>query len=76
MNLLSRFINFDIQGVAVEKVDKFHHYWQMYLLNLTISPYVYVYVYEIHFLIASDNFILTRAKKHTTKGHFYGRVAY
>ena len=52
-----------IQGAVVEKFDKFHHHWQMYLLNFTVSPYFCVYVHEIHFLIASDDFILTRAKK-------------
>ena len=34
----------------VEKFDKFHHHWQMYLLNFTVSPYFCVYVHEIHFL--------------------------
>ena len=61
VNLLSRIFHFHIQGMVVGKVDKFCHLWPMYLLNSTISPYFCIYMYEMHFLIALDNFILTRA---------------
>ena len=61
VNLLSRIIHFDIQGVVVGKVDKFHHHWPMYLLNFTTTPQFSVYFYEMHFALALDNFILTKA---------------
>ena len=60
-NLLLRIIHFDIYGVVVGKVDKFHYHWPMYLLNFTTTPQFSVYFYEIHFALALDNFILTRA---------------
>ena len=61
VNLLSRIFHFHIQGMVVGKVDKFCHLWPMCLLNSTISPCFCIYMYEMHFLIALDNFILTRA---------------